>query len=60
MSEMKHPKMQEAIEKANRASYSTRGLYRYTKASHVIKSDGTPLEAEELVEESIPEDPDNG
>ena len=58
MAEVKHPRMAEAIANAEKAAVSTRGLYPLTKASHVIKEDGTPLETEtEAVEETTkPED----
>ena len=47
MEEVKHPRMAEAIANAEKAAVSTRGIYPVTKASHVFKEDGTPLETPE-------------
>jgi len=44
--ERKHPRVLEAIEMAKKATTITRGMYPFTKASHVFKEDGTPLETE--------------
>ena len=49
--EKKHPRMLEAIETAKAAAMSTRGMYPYTVATNVFKTDGTPLE-ERVVEET--------
>lgn len=40
----KHPRMKEAIENAKAAAVSNRGMYPYTVATNVFKTDGTPLE----------------
>lgn len=55
----KHPRMLEAIEKAKAAAASTRGMYPFTTATNVFKTDGSALEApttEENVEEPAEED----
>ena len=55
----KHPRMLEAIEKATVAAASTRGMYPYTVATNVFKTDGTAIEApatEENVEEPAEDD----
>ena len=54
----KHPRMVEAIENAKAAALSNRGLYPYTVATNVFKSDGTPLEVIETEEEEVTEDED--
>lgn len=40
----KHPLLLEAIEKAKKAAYSTRGMYPITTAANVYMQDGTSLE----------------
>ena len=47
--------MAEALENSKAAAVSTRGIYPVTKASHVYKEDGTPLETPEEVEEGSSE-----
>ena len=47
--------MAEALENSKAAAVSTRGIYPVTKASHVYKEDGTPLETPEEVEEASEE-----
>jgi len=54
MAEQKHPRMAEAIANAQKAAMNTRGIYPFTKASHVFKEDGTPLEV--VTEETEEED----
>ena len=46
----KHPRMLEAIEAAKKAAECNRGMYPYTLATNVFKTDGTPLE-EPVVED---------
>ena len=58
MAETKHPRMLEAIAAAEKAAMNTRGMYPYTKASHVFKEDGTPLE--EVVNEDEEAEDDAG
>ena len=58
MAEKVHPRLAEAIANAEKAAVSTRTMYPYTKAAHVFKADGSPLEEE--APETEPETEDEG
>lgn len=50
-----HPRMKEALENAQKAAVSNRGIYPYTKATNVYETSGSPLE--ELPSDESPNEP---